>query len=425
MGNAGCATCDCRSDREVKSSFVSEFDGFPQTKREPVGSAPPHHLNFDYSKTQHSIIRIQTQWRTYVTRKEYLHLLKSKRHSKFFTREDIHETLRPNKVTAKTRELRGIYSYRSGSAYQGQWKGGFRDGYGVQVWPGGCKYEGNWSYGWPFGIGKFTLSDGDVYEGAWRDLWSSGQASVCLSGPTAVNGFTSGVGDGYLWLWYKEELVQVHSPTRKKTAIRSKRSELETQIAKITNMIEQTKRKLETGLEPSDLFKANLRVYRRKEYEDGKVYEGEFAEDSRDGRGKVTWANGDCYEGEWRNDMHHGFGRNVFANGSMYCGSYRENVKHGLGEYVWEDGSMYTGEWVGNKMQGVGEYKWQDGRRYVGEWKNGVMHGYGILEWKDGKKYEGAWEQGKKHGEGVTTTSDGSVSRDIWKQGKILKVTPK
>jgi len=424
MGNSSCATCDCRSDREVKTSFASEFDNFPQTRREGVAATPPISGLPDYSRTQNSVICIQKYWRAYVTRKEYQHLVKSKRSNRFFTREEVRETLKAGKGSLKAREQRGPYTYSSGSIYQGQWRGGFRDGYGVQIWPGSSKYEGNWSYGWPFGIGKFTLSAGEVYEGAWKDIWASGQASVCISGPTAVSGFTSGVTDGYLWLWYREELVHAASPTRRK-AVGSKRSELEAKLSKMKSMVEQTKRALETGHEPSDLFKANLRAFKRKEYEDGKVYEGEFAEDRRDGRGKVTWVNGDSYEGEWRNDNQHGLGRNIFSNGSAFIGSFKDNLKHGLGEYRWEDGSIYIGEWQGNKMQGVGEYVWPDGRRYMGEWSTGVMHGYGVLEWKDGKKYEGGWEQGKKHGEGITTTVSGTVSRDVWKQGKILKVTPK
>lgn len=416
MGNTACATCDCRSDREFKSSFITDIEaGFK--RKDAVGTAPSASAP-DYSRTQNSVVKIQTVWKGYSTRKEYLHLLKNRRRSRFFPREDQFETLRAARGNVKTRESRGVYTYRSGTVYQGQWRGGFRDGFGVQVWPGGSKYEGNWGYGWPCGVGKFTHSDGDMYEGAWKDLWVTGQASICISGPSAVSGFASGVHDGYLWLWYKEQIAT--SPRRQQTARLPKKAEIEAKIAKIKVMLKEPKKRLEEGLQPSAMFKANLRVFKRKEYEDGKVYEGEFADERRDGIGKATWKNGDYYEGEWRNDMHNGYGRNVFANGSSYCGSFKENMKHGLGEYKWEDGSSYVGEWQANKMQGVGEYVWPDGRRYLGEWANGVMHGFGILEWRIGKRYEGGWDQGKKHGEGISTTAQGTVSRDIWQHGKVV-----
>ena len=44
-------------------------------------------------------------------------------------------------------------------------------------------------------------------------------------------------------------------------------------------------------------------------YTDG-VYEGEWKNDNREGKGKFTWAEekwrGNVYEGEWKNDIRHG-----------------------------------------------------------------------------------------------------------------------
>ena len=34
---------------------------------------------------------------------------------------------------------------------------------------------------------------------------------------------------------------------------------------------------------------------------DGKVYEGAFLNDKREGQGKFQWADGRVYEGEWKN----------------------------------------------------------------------------------------------------------------------------
>ena len=35
-----------------------------------------------------------------------------------------------------------MYTFKTGATYTGQWIGGFRDGFGVQVWPDGARYEG-------------------------------------------------------------------------------------------------------------------------------------------------------------------------------------------------------------------------------------------------------------------------------------------
>jgi hypothetical protein len=36
-------------------------------------------------------------------------------------------------------------------------------------------------------------------------------------------------------------------------------------------------------------------------WKDGKKYEGEFANDKREGKGTFTWSDGRVYVGEWKN----------------------------------------------------------------------------------------------------------------------------
>ena len=50
---------------------------------------------------------------------------------------------RPYDPHAK-REKRPTYTFKTGATYDGEWIGGFRDGYGVQKWPDGAQYEGQW-----------------------------------------------------------------------------------------------------------------------------------------------------------------------------------------------------------------------------------------------------------------------------------------
>jgi len=42
----------------------------------------------------------------------------------------------------ETREKRPAYTFQTGAIYEGEWLGGNRDGFGIQVWPDGTKYEG-------------------------------------------------------------------------------------------------------------------------------------------------------------------------------------------------------------------------------------------------------------------------------------------
>ena len=54
--------------------------------------------------------------------------------SRYFTQEESRETISGTRIydpNAK-RERRPLYSFKTGATYEGEWVGGFRDGYGVQ-----------------------------------------------------------------------------------------------------------------------------------------------------------------------------------------------------------------------------------------------------------------------------------------------------
>ena len=53
----------------------------------------------------------------------------------------------------------------------------------------------------------------------------------------------------------------------------------------------------------------------------------------------------------------------------MYEGQYHEGKKHGRGLYIWQDGSSYDGDWFENRIEGSGVYKWKDGRTTLVEVK--------------------------------------------------------
>lgn len=45
------------------------------------------------------------------------------------------------------REKKPLFKYKSGSTYEGEWVGGFRDGYGIMTWGDGAQYIGEWVLG--------------------------------------------------------------------------------------------------------------------------------------------------------------------------------------------------------------------------------------------------------------------------------------
>ncbi len=89
-------------------------------------------LNF-LKKHSKQIVKIQAAFRGYQARK-YISLLRSKNvgSSKYFTYEESKETISSKKAfdPNQRRERRPPYTIKSGAIYSGEWKGGFRDGYG-------------------------------------------------------------------------------------------------------------------------------------------------------------------------------------------------------------------------------------------------------------------------------------------------------
>jgi hypothetical protein len=89
-------------------------------------------------------------------------------------------------------------------------------------------------------------------------------------------------------------------------------------------------------------------------YENGDVYEGNFAYDKRDGYGILKLSNGCIYEGNWVNDKRNGFCTYKQANGNSYEGNNVEGKYSGMGIYKYANGSSYKGNYVNHKKNGMG-----------------------------------------------------------------------
>ncbi|KAF0698630.1 Aste57867_10724 [Aphanomyces stellatus] len=176
-------------------------------------------------------------------------------------------------------------------------------------------------------------------------------------------------------------------------------------------------------------------------YPNGDVYDGDFDQKQRHGRGKYVVANtGYSYEGEWQRDLRHGQGvlksmQGMYSGawvanercglgdctsttlGSSYRGQWRANVYHGSGRLV-QNGLEYEGEFQGGRFEGMGKCtysKHPDWTRYRGEWKQGLFDGLGTLEMVNSDVYVGEFVAGKRQGQGTLTSSSGDVYTGQWK----------
>ena len=112
------------------------------------------------------------------------------------------------------------------------------------------------------------------------------------------------------------------------------------------------------------------------------------------GEGKMTYASGNFYEGQWANNKRNGQGTmHWLSSDEKYEGNWEDNFQSGFGAHIWLDGS------TDNKLLR---------NRYVGYWQLGQRHGKGTFYYSNGSKYEGDWKENFKHGSGVFTFEDGT-----------------
>jgi hypothetical protein len=100
--------------------------------------------------------------------------------------------------------------------------------------------------------------------------------------------------------------------------------------------------------------------------------------------------------GEFKEGLKHGKGKwkkqqNVTPC-NQYDGEYAQDRKNGYGVFTWESGNVYRGSYLDDERDGYGEMFWTDGSIYQGEWKQGIQHGYGKMTFPDGTIKEGRFE---------------------------------
>jgi len=171
----------------------------------------------------------------------------------------------------------GIYwrGESEGFTYEGEFKGGTPDGFGVKVCSSGIKYEGEFSNQMRHGFGRYTREETDsgrtfIYEGEWKEDVPCGFGVSSYSDKSVE---------------YKGEFVS-GSFQGKGTITWADGEKYQGQFM--------------------DNFPHGKGI---KTLPDGTKYEGEFAKGVPCGHGIQTWPDGEKYEGEFVNGL-----RDRFSN---------------------------------------------------------------------------------------------------------------
>ncbi|WPT17929.1 Radial spoke head 10-like protein B [Picochlorum sp. SENEW3] len=240
--------------------------------------------------------------------------------------------------------------YGDGVYYEGEVLGKMRHGRGMYRDATGAEYSGEFRYDVVEGKARAKMPDGSTYDGdcRWKPPWD-GQEHVSQWGcmKATLKGVTKRLGkDG----------ERVHGK-----------------------------------FASHDRSEEYVGEWRGAARHDGSVYEGEFMNGVRCGKG-ILKRDSFLYQGEWKDDRMHGKGFLMAESGDKYVGEFREGEKDGKGRMQYHSGTAYEGEWMRGNRHGRGTCKYDNGDVYVGDWVDDKRHGRGTCKFKDGTKFRGEWE---------------------------------
>ncbi len=135
-------------------------------------------------------------------------------------------------------------------------------------------------------------------------------------------------------------------------------------------------------------------------------YCGDWVADRRQGYGVCIYGNGDKYEGSWRADRRHGRGtlwrKSAVGRGlvKVFEGEFADGSYDGMGRLYCDDGGVYEGSFAAGKRSGQGMQRFGDGSVYNGDWLEDKAHGRGRLVLDNGDTFDGHFLNGHKHGPG-------------------------
>lgn len=239
-------------------------------------------------------------------------------HEKFFPNLILNkcpkEDLFPNSISPKKyphdnkrrkfpKLLQGEFSY------DGEWKNGKRDGFGILIKKDAAKFIGYFIQDNVNGFGKLTDKNGDEYLGYWKNSEFSG-----------VGIYTKKTMISYKGYWSKDKQDNFgieHWP----------------------------------NLEYIGEYKKGVKNGFGIMYIDGGVYEGEMRGGNIDGFGKFIFNDKRRYEGKFVNNKMEGYGILYFPDGKIFVGNFKDDLPEGFGIF-YTNKKIFIGFWQNMLLEG-------------------------------------------------------------------------
>lgn len=217
------------------------------------------------------------------------------------------------------------------SSYEGEWKNGKRDGFGVLKFEDKSKFCGIFIDNKANGFGILYNKNKDIYKGEWKDYKTSG-AGIYLK------------KDGTFYKGYWENDRQ------------------------------------------------NGMGYEK--WPKGGKFIGEYVNGQKNGIGILKLGNFTKYEGEFKEGIICGIGTFVFGKGWSYSGYWKDNKMNGYGIINYDNNDFFEGNFNQDKKEGFG-ISYSKNKFFIGIWKNNDLQGNVIIINNEGVIKKQYWEFGK------------------------------
>lgn len=307
--------------------------------------------------------------------------------------------------------------------YEGQWKEDKRHGHGTTYYFLGGKHVGEYANDIPYGkgISYSSYSDGDSTVAVWHSKYNFTGTKYYKNGETLTGDWIEGYKEGEFIHTYPngskvQEFYKTDSLTSTKVLVTPKKglNNLET----YEHFTGKAEKKFNDGVYNGEFLDGNRQGYGIMSYNDGASYNGNWYYDDFEGQGTYIWSSGDKYVGEFQKGWRHGHGVYVWTNGDKYVGQLEKNKRHGKGKMDYASGGWYEGDWVDDVWHGQGTIIYDNGDQYQGAVSNGKRNGYGIIFYKEtGNKYDGNWEEGMYEGFGIYSWKTGDRYAGYFSKG--------
>ena len=124
-----------------------------------------------------------------------------------------------------------------------------------------------------------------------------------------------------------------------------------------------------------------------------------------------------CYRGETLNGQYHGYGVLYHGDSVVYEGQWQQGKRQGRGMATDIHGRRIQGQWQADTL--VAGICIDTTGTYTGEMDTQLLaSGHGVFRGTDGSHYDGYWQQGKRQHFGCGITATGKIQTGEWNEDK-------